>query len=86
MTHHKIKITVHVFLYQPFWFRHQLTHHTNQVAKDTNKLMKDLAHLTVPSVEQVSAVIGVGGVSEQVHTLMGSLTSTDTEMIYTQYI
>uniref|UniRef100_K1R5N9 Syntaxin-7 n=1 Tax=Magallana gigas TaxID=29159 RepID=K1R5N9_MAGGI len=31
---------------------HQLTHHTNQVAKDTNKLMKDLAHLTVPAAEQ----------------------------------
>ncbi|XP_022316970.2 syntaxin-7-like isoform X2 [Crassostrea virginica] len=31
---------------------HQLTHHTNQVAKESNKLMKDLAHLTVPGSEQ----------------------------------
>lgn len=30
--------------------------------------------------------LGGGGVSEQVHTLMGSLIRTDTEMIYTQYI
>ena len=38
------------------FFSHQLTHHTNQVAKESNKLMKDLAHLTVPGSEQVSVV------------------------------
>ncbi|XP_061192591.1 syntaxin-7-like isoform X1 [Saccostrea echinata] len=31
---------------------HQITHNTNQVAKDTNKDLKQLAHLTVPPSEQ----------------------------------
>lgn len=33
------------------------------MAKESNKLMKDLAHLTVPGSEQVSVVERKGGVT-----------------------
>ena len=34
-------------------FRHQIQHYTGQLAKDTNKTLKDLANLTLPISEQV---------------------------------
>ena len=33
--------------------RHQIQHYTGQLAKDTNKMLKDLAGLTIPFAEQV---------------------------------
>ena len=30
-------------------FRHQIQHYTNQIAKETNKYLKDLSHLPQPS-------------------------------------
>ena len=36
-------------------YRHQVQHYTNQLAKETNKYMQDLAHLPQPSTQSEQA-------------------------------